>query len=268
MHSVNGGAAGAGDGGPSRNQSSWSTAAASVVGTNHFDQGVGSDDWYACNSVGNQLVICVADGLGTAKYGGIGARIATETALGFLSHPQTRASRNVRPAETMRRAFDEATTQINCRARQLICDVNDLATTLIAVIAFPDHLVLGQVGDCACVVEEVDRRTTLLGPPMKGEFANVTPCLGNTSESPRIIRHLSAVRSIALYSDGIEAIGVVRGKPFLPFWDPLWKFASQRREKADQDLRQLLCSDKIRRATDDDCTLVVATRRSETWSAN
>jgi hypothetical protein len=214
------------------------------------------------------LVACVADGAGTAALGGDGSAIACDAMIRCAAayHESSRSWESFGREEAL--AWCETARQeIFACAEKSGCVVRDLATTLCMAIVSPASAAFFQIGDGAIIVKSGGVYGVVFWP-QAGEYAGSTNFL--TSDAFR--DHLefqtagSAVSDVALFTDGIERLALHFDSRLAhaPFFNPL--FAAVRScactEQLTEDLRRFLQSDSMRSRSDDDKTLILASRVS------
>ena len=124
-----------------------------------------------------------------------------------------------------------------------------------------------QIGDGAIVISSCETYETVFHP-QSGEYLNTTNFLTDVDFEKKLeIRVVNArVSDVALFTDGLERLALRMSDctPHEPFFRPM--FDSLRTADNADDLReplhQFLNSDPVNERTDDDKTLVLATRRS------
>ncbi len=196
--------------------------------------------------------------MGSARFGAVGARVASKAATRLLLRSRVVGKSDQELLSVIREAVGEAQKAIEVAARHLSCSGRDLATTLVCAIATERFAAVGQVGDCSCVLMGGNGEVLTLLPPQKGQYANETHALGGHEEVLKSKVYRGNVHGLALFSDGLERIALDRDRPYWPFLGPTWQFVSGATSGADTALEDLLQSERVRRATDDDCTLVLA----------
>lgn len=139
----------------------------------------------------------------------------------------------------------------------------DLATTLIIVVATPDIVAVAQIGDGMVVVKNLQGSLNALTVPNNGEYINHTTFLTTVdalyTTQVKICRE--TITNVALLTDGLHmlAMKMVAVKPYSPFFTPLFDFVSQVQDPttANKQLANFLCSERITQRTDDDLTLIL-----------
>jgi hypothetical protein len=148
-------------------------------------------------------------------------------------------------------------------------EVRDYACTLLFALVGVEAAVFLQIGDGVIVVKDQDQHWSWVFWPERGEFANTTFFVTDVAADDHLRfeqRHVS-IDEIALLSDGIEPLVLhyASRTVHVPFFDRM--FGPVHRSKVigedlalSQDLETYLSSSAILERTDDDKTLVLATR--------
>jgi hypothetical protein len=253
----------------------WRLATASAIGTSHAGSGTPCQDSRAhkllCESSGCVLVAVVCDGAGSAAHSDVGSALAADLLVELLeSHLELGGSVAQLTRELAADWLDCIAKAIERRAHDQGHLARDYACTLLAAIVGEKHAAFIQVGDGAIVVSHgpADGWSYVFWP-QHGEFANTT----NFLISPNLCEVLEfevAPRSIdefAIFSDGIEklvlhdATRTVHQTFFDAMFPPV-RALGQGGEDAtlSAKLESYLSSDAVCQRTDDDKTLILATR--------
>jgi serine/threonine protein phosphatase PrpC len=243
--------------------------AESVRGTSHFKSGAGCQDSHFVATVDPAILIgAVADGAGSAPQSEIGAEIAARIAVQELqrwstfSQPWPETEQEWSPIIT--RALDCARIAVENEAAAMGVAPRDLASTLIVMLATPQLVVAGQIGDGAVVLADAADKFVALTAPQSGEYLNETTFL----VSPRAIEQAQTsvwrgeARFLAAFSDGLQmlALRMSDGTAHKPFFAPLFRFLEEQTDlsEAGTQLRSFLTSPRITQRADDDLTLLLA----------
>lgn len=253
----------------------WRAVGASVIGVSHRRNGQPCQDAFVCKELANGAIIAaVADGAGSARYGGLGAQIAVQTAGHFLAAKLMQALPPNYPqwSALLHELLDNIQGEIALSAQAESATPRDFAATLLITIVGSKEIVCASLGDCAVVVRDEQERLSSLCPPQRGEYANATYFVthGNAhhhlsvrmwkSHPQNVITHL------ALMTDGLLelALNVGQNRPFEPFFQPLFAFIDDvgvdSTESAASDLSTFLDSDRVNSRTHDDKTLLLLRR--------
>ena len=164
----------------------------------------------------------------------------------------------------VRNALHGAATAVK-KASTIGClPVTDLASTLIVIMAFPNGVAVGQIGDGAVVVEDRHQEIACVTTPRSGEYLNETTFLTspNAIQTAQITVWRGDVRFVAAFTDGVQllALRMSDWTPHVPFFSPLFQCLKNHREISEvgSELRSLLTSPRITERVDDDLTLLLA----------
>lgn len=248
----------------------WRVAGASVQGVSHQRLDLSCQDAHDYRVLdGEILLVALADGAGSAEFSLEGAHAAVNEVLcAFEAHIEKFGAPE-EPGEwqnLVHDAFAAARSQVLAGAEEAGHQPRDYATTLTGVIATPAQLVVGQIGDGAVVAEDESGELFTVTRLQRGEYANETHFLIQEDALDQIVIevHKQPVRSVAVLSDGLIrlALKMPSQEPHVPFFTPLFRFISQ---VADEDaaagqLAEFLSSERVNERTDDDKSLVLASR--------
>jgi len=257
-------------------RAAWRTAYASVIGTAHLKSGAPCQDAGRCTVIlaadGSEILVAAAsDGAGSAARSEIGADLAVEAFIaefGAVARDDPTLSRIDRGFVTGWIArFQEA---LAARASAEGCAPSDFACTLLGAVVTASDAVYLQIGDGAIIVgtEEPDRYAWIAWP-QHGEYANVTNFVteAHATEVAEFEKG-PAIDELALFTDGIERLVLdsasrsVHAPAFLPVFAWLRTTNPGCAVAPSEALTAYLGSAHVNARTDDDKTLVMATRRS------
>lgn len=247
---------------PSRDPSLWHVFAQSIRGTIHQRKDLPGQDAHAVGVLEDRgiLVAAVADGAGSNQVGDLGSRTAAttavETVLGLLRAGQSEA------AELVHGAMREARDALEREATRRSLALDQLATTLVLVIADLRRVITGQIGDGFATA--LDRHGQVLGhsKPQNGEFANETRFLtGPHALEEVVVEELDAAPGcLILTTDGLQrlALKLPEREPHAPFFQSLYRCTQQGSEVVSQQLGAFLSSPRLKAKTNDDLSLLMA----------
>jgi serine/threonine protein phosphatase PrpC len=248
--------------------SHWQVVAASVCGTSHMRNKQLCQDAHHWQILpDNVLVIAAADGAGSASQGKVGAMVAVETAIETLAHqPITRDSlqEDAIVQSLLNESLLAAKKAVEDEAVACGKQPQDLATTLITVIATPDMVAVVQIGDGLAVAKDHMGNLLALTTPDHGEYINETTFLTSPHalDTAQMRLWRETIVNIAVLTDGLQmlALNMVVGEPHKPFFFPLFDFVEKAEDKtvAKEELVRFLGSERITQRTDDDLTLILA----------
>jgi hypothetical protein len=248
----------------------WKTVYQSVRGTSHQQSGQPCQDSSAARqaALADEIVLVLAcsDGAGSAEFSDVGSRVACQTLVDLVCAEARVAGKlgTVGP-DRARGWLAEVRRAIGAQADLREIDLRQLACTLLFAVVGERGAAFGQIGDGAIVVGGNESYDAVFWP-QSGEYVNTTNFISN----PRFATLLefawrdAPVDEVALFSDGLQMLSLdyrqkrVHG----PFFAPL--FASLRKQASAGDLmepmRAFLESPRLAERTDDDKTLILATR--------
>jgi hypothetical protein len=260
----------------------WRTVAASVAGTSHADAGHPCADACAIRHLrtsggGSVLVAVAADGAGTFEHAPEGARLACEAILEQAELRASGASEGDEPSdrsdlsrvgrEDVLRWVDAARRRIAEAADSERLDVRDFSCTLLVALVDETSAVFFQIGDGAIVHRAEGGGYVPVFWPQSGEYANCTSFVTDEDAADHVQWAVATgVHEVALLTDGLQALALrfVTREAHDAFFEPM--FARLRDEPEAEpegllgELRAFLDSPPVNQRTDDDKTLVLATR--------
>jgi len=256
-------------------QGPWRIAMASSVGTAHLAAAQPCQDAYfrleAVDAEGQPvLVLVAADGAGTAERADIGALLACETFARLVAAYLEQGGR----VEAIGRPLAERWIagilyRLELQVRQTRAALRDYASTLLVAVAGVKDTVFVQIGDGAMVIPDgLGWRHVFW--PQHGEFANTTTFVTSDRavQAMEFARLGAPVDELALFTDGIENLVLHKASKTVhaPFFDSM--FAPVRNATApgvdaglSQALEEYLSGPTINDRTDDDKTLILASRK-------
>ena len=250
----------------------WRHIAQSLQGRSHAADGSPCQDTARVRVVGEgeaqTLIACVADGAGTAAHASEGSRIACESIVEHASeYFEARGSWDGLAIEDVIGWCEEARRRIREEALSRACSTREFATTLCAALLAPQKSFFFQIGDGAIILRSGGIYGVVFWP-QSGEYANSTNFL--TADDFRVHLEFGAAAvdfsDVALFTDGLErlALQFETRTPHPPFFSPLFDAlrSAADQERLSEDLRRFLQSDSVRARSDDDTTLILASRLS------
>jgi serine/threonine protein phosphatase PrpC len=260
----------------------WRYAHASVTGQSHLNQDTTCQDRFACESFatkneGEILVAAVADGAGSTTEGEIGAEVACET---FVEQIKAFLQNSVASIDSLNEDFalhwiKYFQTKIAEKASEKNKEIREFASTFVGVVVGRSSGIFYQVGDGGAVFSTSGKQESYrFGvEPADAEYVNMTDFLTDetATESLRFARIEEPIQDLILFSDGIYSVAVdyQNNSPHEPFLIPMIAPLRNSLEVngLNQKLESFLKSPKLNEKTDDDKTIVLASRASGTPSS-
>ncbi len=256
------------------NKSIWRIAHASAIGTAHINQNTECQDRFVCQTVetksGEILIAVVADGAGSTTDGQTGAEIACsffiEGVSDFLdSQDASMNSLNLEFGRFWLGYFQKKIEEIAAKDEKTL---RDYASTFVAAVIGETCAAFFQIGDSSAVFSRSGESYQFAIEPEESEYINVTDFLTDETafERLRFVLIEEKIEDVILFSDGVASIAVdfQTNQPHEPFLMPM--IAPLRNGNASNDLNEklekFLGSPKINEKTDDDKTIILASRKS------
>ena len=215
------------------------------------------------------LIAIACDGAGSATMGGEGAAIAART---LSNHAKSAlGKKGIYPTDsTIWEWIDSARDRIGVVAYRLNLTPRDFATTVVMAISNGRSTLAVHVGDGAVVARDDESgEWRSITWPEHGEYASTTYFLTDDGvPRARIVRDNTPIDRLAIFTDGIErlALDFSTNLPHQPFFAgvsaPVAKSDAKGRDAAlCWQLGAYLSSEPVNARTDDDKTLILATRK-------
>ena len=252
----------------------WKVVGASVLGSDHENAGKPCEDAHTFEVVDEILIAAVADGAGSARRGGEGAEVCSDTVVSFLSD---QTSFGLFDSESSFTGHIEAVVGAIRAARQRIRakitekslryknedGLETFNATLVGVVANPNGGFLFHIGDGAALAARADdlERATV-SPPENGDFVEETYffTMDNWREHLRITP-FERCNLIMIATDGASCFSFAEGgRAAAPaFMKPLTQYLEEVEESVgEKTLTDWLCSDPAQAVSGDDKTLLWA----------
>ncbi len=247
----------------------WRYASASVVGTSHLDCGTPCQDVSLVTVIDSKILLLVAsDGAGSASQSEAGARLTCDT-LHELTANHVAEGRSVGDLDDRLTDhwFDTIVSRIRQQAAATEQPVREFACTVVAAVLDETGSAYLQIGD-GCIVVGSSGDYAPVTWPSGGDYVNTTHFLTDDSfvQNLQVQLKKPPVDEIALFTDGLQmlALQFSTKSAHAPFFRPM--FERLRAEQPGESavvtalLHEYLGSALINRRTDDDKSLVLATR--------
>lgn len=256
----------------------WRIASASAIGTSHLSNGSSCEDSFAYSFAKLDedeeiLIAAVSDGAGSAEHSAAASRLTCDS---FIERIESHLRSGGKIAHLDKTFATNLITEISNvlqeKAKLNGHRVRDYACTLLGVIVGESSSAFLQIGDGAIVTSGgFEDGWSWVFWPQHGEFANATNFV--ISEDAQNVADFEVasrrVDEFAIFSDGIEnlvlhqATKTVHGPFFESMFGPVRTSKSiGLDETLSKGLEKYLSSPTICERTDDDKTLLLASRRS------
>jgi len=257
------------------NMGGWRYVAASAIGTSHEKAGGACQDANGCQihaTPTGEIVLAavVADGAGSAVCGGEGAATTCRALLGLMvEHLDTGKSVEEVTRDTALSWINTIQGLLEEEGKAVARERRDFACTLLGFLAGECHAVCLQIGDGVMVVSDSEEHAYgHIFWPDRGEYANTTHFV-TEDDAAEHLQFESVKRRVveaALLTDGLQAIALnyqaqVAHEPFFKgLFAPLQAVEEGCSRELSESLQTFLSSARVNEKTDDDKTLVLASR--------
>lgn len=254
----------------------WKYGFASVAGTSHVKSSLACQDSsnveVFAGPQGEEILLAVAsDGAGSAVHGHLGSQLACDLLIDEVkTHFAGRRAWAQLDEEFMHSWINRFQHLVAGWSGELP-KTQDFACTLLAAVVGREHAAYFHIGDGAIVASLRDdgENYQCICWPQQGEYANTTNFLTDVDAVERVfcVSISNAVDEVALFTDGIQSLVLDYRKrtAHSSFFASMFNWLRLRREGYSRELSDSLVtylnSEKINARTDDDKTLVLATRR-------
>jgi serine/threonine protein phosphatase PrpC len=250
-------------------ESEWQVIAAAVQGLSHQKQGLPCQDALKYGRLpGGILLVALADGAGSALHAELGAQAAVQASVDWLltNLENDQPMECCEWTEVIWGSFQNARSALEQLAEEQDETLRAFATTLTCLVATPDRLVVGQLGDGAVVAAGENGDLNTVTTLQRGEYANETNFLTQDQALDLVSIQVidEQVQALAVMSDGLTRLALKRpnNEPHPPFFKPLFAFVGSSNDpaQASDALIEFLASPRVCERTDDDKALVLALR--------
>jgi hypothetical protein len=237
----------------------WKLVYGSAQGTSHVQSGKPCQDYCAGTVAGTTVVAACADGAGSAELSHLGSKAAVERFMEVAS-PEASPTR-----EAIEGWIDAARARVLDEAAANETAPRQLACTFLVAIVGETWAAFAQIGD-GVIVFDGPQGYDLAFWPDNGEYANTTRFLTEDDyrEHLRIDIVERRVTELAVLTDGLQmlALDFTQAKVHGRFFAPLFKTVRDGPDAGmlQTSLLEFMNSKRVNDRTDDDKTLLLATR--------
>jgi hypothetical protein len=251
----------------------WKVLHDKVDGTSHRASGAPCQDAYFASRFrrddGEYVVLVCSDGAGSASESHVGSQVACDTVAGrAAAFLQGGGDLRAVDRTTLLDWLAAAHEAIVSAAEGLAVAPRELACTVAVAVVGPGAAAFAQVGDGAIVISEGDAYRPVFWPAT-GEYQNTTFFLSEPNYQDNVQSEvmLVDVAEVALFTDGLQmlALNYASRTAHAPFFRPMFQALRGAADVADLmvPLRQFLDSPAVNARTDDDKTLILASRTGD-----
>jgi Protein phosphatase 2C len=242
----------------------WKLVYGSVRGTSHVQSGQPCQDHCAGSVVGTAVIAACSDGAGSAELSHLGSRCAVER---FLERATQSPCDAAPEREAIEAWVDAARARVVEEASAQGVPPRQLACTLLGAVAGDAWAAFIQIGDGA-IVFDGEAGYELAFWPDNGEYANTTRFLTDEDYRGHLRIEIATRRisELALLTDGLQmlALDFALARVHDRFFAPLFRTVrtGPDEETLRSSLLEFMDSKRVNDRTDDDKTLLLATRNT------
>lgn len=257
--------------------SKWKYIFASEVGTSHKKVCLPCQDNSDCSIFYPKnhapiLVAVVSDGAGSAKKAEVGSKLACTLFISEMRalFEEQGGSIDDITLEFIKEWVKHFQHEVSCGAENEGIQPRDFACTFLVAIIAESSAVFAQIGDGAIVVQSSESPMDYCWVfwPQQGEYVNITNFITDKNVYDKIqynfVKH--SVREVAIFTDGIQnlALHYQTQTAHSPFFRSMFNWLSKEPIGYSKELATALAvflnSEKVNELTDDDKTLILASR--------
>ncbi|TQR34428.1 protein phosphatase 2C domain-containing protein [Campylobacter sp. MIT 99-7217] len=208
--------------------------------------------------------IALADGAGSAKLSQLGARKNVIKICKVLKDNFTSFLNEENALKVKEELIKSLSEDLNSLANKLNCDLKDLASTLLFVACNQKDFIIGHIGD-GLIAYIKEGQIKPASKEDKEDFVNSTNFVSskNVLSKFKLIKgKLDKIDAFILMSDGAqESLFRKKDEKFALFLEKLFKLQRKRGEKVAQKILEKVFKNKIIKATKDDCSLIMMSKK-------
>lgn len=222
--------------------------------------------------MGENILACVvSDGAGSAKYAELGSHLACSLIMeGIKDFFESGKEIYNLTRDTAERLITDFQAEVNKYSSIMELTPRDFACTLIVSVVGYKNAVFFQIGDGAIVISKAgEEGYSPVFWPSKGEYENSTHFAVDRDSVLIYMKYGLAegcVTDTAMFTDSLERIALhyKSRSAYEPFFKPLFEnvrsISSGRSNELICSMIEFLNSKKVNTRTDDDKTLIIASR--------
>ena len=249
----------------------WKVIGQNAIGTSHTLSAKPCEDAISYQLVSTAqedvLICCVSDGAGSALYAADASSLAAQRISELISEKVLNETEITEAViiEIAEKIYDE----IDSMAKEKGVPINEYSCTVLASVLYENNSVFFQIGDGAIIIDDGDGNYVTVWWPQNGEYSNTTNFLIDDIHFGNLQMKISdqPVGEIAMTTDGLQMLILSNETHAVhqPFFADLFKVLRLAAKEEDivtlnKKLAEYLNSDRINTRTDDDKTLLLATR--------
>lgn len=248
----------------------WKVLPDSVEGTSHARTGAPCQDSYHSAQTKpfdeRVLVLACSDGAGSAELSQIGSELACRHFVSLVCDAvQEEMTLQAMTQEVCLGWYEQVRCALSDKAQKRGVPLRQLACTLLTAVVGESEAVFAQIGDGSIVIFDQGPYKSVFWP-QTGEYANTTNFLTEArfESAFEFVTYRQRIDELAMFTDGLQrlALNFAERKVHQPFFSAMFAAlrAAENSDELAAPLRSFLRSPSVNERTDDDKTLILATR--------
>lgn len=244
----------------------WKAVNYEVCGKGHEKNAIPCQDKTIYSNTNAVNIICLADGAGSAKLSHHGAEAVIKAASEFISSNFDMLINNEDGKQIKKDILNFLLNRLYMLSEELLCNLNDLASTFLLVAIKDDMFLISHIGDGVIGYLKGNELKTA-SKPENGEFANTTIFVTSKDAllSMKLFRGNSKdIDGFVLMSDGTaESLYHKKDATLAPILVKLMHRNAILNHKIIYEDIKLSFDSVIVNNTQDDCSIAVMSRKSK-----
>lgn len=166
----------------------YKTSCARIIGRSHLHSDLPCQDYVAARAQRDFACVALADGAGSKTHSEHGARAVVKATMRVLSNrfDELWTLAEKRPGDASGELLQCCLGALERQAKELQCQMSDLASTLLFVAHSKGRYLAGHLGDGCIFHQQEDGQIVVLSHPENGEYANTTFFVTDVSAQSRL----------------------------------------------------------------------------------
>lgn len=250
----------------------WHLISAKDIGTSHKESQTPCQDAFSCglDATSQVLLLAIADGAGSCRNSDIGANFMCKRSIELINALIADHGTNKLAERIERDVIQQSIYDLQAYAESEKIPFSQLSSTFAFVAIHPEFMFAAQIGDSRLAIQ----RELCLGETVIGDLFSMTYEYANESDFTTdaevfcqscIIPNPQTIIGITAFTDGLDPIVVQGGTSFPGFFQPIFDrvrncHSQEALQAMDLHLVDFLSSSQVNSRTDDDKTLLIASR--------
>ena len=238
----------------------WKTIKCAVQGTGHVDKGIPCQDKVYDLTMNGVTTIALADGAGSAKLSHLGAEMVTKFICEKFCTSFDQIFQDDDGVNVKKGIVNDVTEQLVKLAKDKVCELKDLASTLLFVSVKENHFILAHIGD-GIIGYLKNKELKVVQMPKKEGAVNETFFTTSSAalQQMQLIKgNLDTISGFVMMSDGTETSFYDKKKESLAeVIKKLMLMCDTHKSEVIEKLLELSFEKTLTQRTTDDCSIII-----------